>query len=259
MPTVFHKALSICLLCLAITGTACAQDGAPQTGTFKAADELTVTADLYIAHEDKKTPLIILFHQAGWSRGEYRETAPKLNKMGFNCIAVDQRSGEQVNRVTNQTAAAAKKARRETDFVAAYKDMEAALAYAHANHAEGPVIVLGSSYSAGLVFKLASEHPDKIDGVLAFSPGEYFARLGQPENWIATAAAKVKCPVFITAARNEAPRWKGIYDAIKHDNKTGYTPSTKGQHGSRALWEKFDDNDGYWAAMKPFLKSLKTE
>ena len=34
-------------------------------------------ADLYIAH-DASAPFILLFHQAGWSRGEYLEIAPKL-------------------------------------------------------------------------------------------------------------------------------------------------------------------------------------
>ena len=46
-------------------------------------------------------PVLVLFHQAGWSRGEYREIAPKLNELGYICLAIDQRSGKGVNGVAN--------------------------------------------------------------------------------------------------------------------------------------------------------------
>ena len=238
---------------LCLPGAAGAAVEGLETVTFEAADGLAVTADLYLAHEDPQAPLIILFHQAGWSRGEYRETAPKLNAMGFNCIAVDQRSGGEVNGVVNETARAAEDAGLATGFVDAYADMEAALMYARENHAAGPVLVLGSSYSASLVFHLAADHPEEIDALLAFSPGEYFERFGKPAGWVAAAAARVRCPVFITAARDEAPRWAPIYAAIDREDKASYTPDSAGQHGSRALWERFDGHGGYWDAVSLFF------
>ncbi len=61
---------------------------------LKSADGLLITADSYLPHDTNTAPLIVLFHQAGSSRGEYSEIAPRLNELGFNCIAVDQRSGE---------------------------------------------------------------------------------------------------------------------------------------------------------------------
>jgi hypothetical protein len=61
--------------------------------SFKSSDGLEITADKYFT-DSESAPLILLFHQAGWSRGEYNESAPKLNKLGFNCIAFAQRSGE---------------------------------------------------------------------------------------------------------------------------------------------------------------------
>jgi len=67
-----------------------------KTITFPSHEGVTITADLYITNEDKNIPFIVLFHQAGFSRGEYREIAPKLNKLGFNCMAIDQRSGDGV-------------------------------------------------------------------------------------------------------------------------------------------------------------------
>jgi len=225
-----------------------------ETITFEAADGLTITADRYIAHDDVQAPLLLLFHQAGWSRGEYRETAPKFNAMGFNCIAVDQRSGGAVNDVENETASAAEAAGKGTGFVDAYADMEAALAYAREHFPEAPVLVVGSSYSSALVFHLAADHPDDVTAVMSFSPGEYFERFGKPADWIAAAAANVQCPVFITSAKDEAERWAPIYAALDVEVKASFTPNTHGQHGSRALWEQFDDHAGYWEAVGAFLE-----
>ena len=45
-------------------------------------------ADLYAPHP-ATAPLVILFHQAGWSRGEYEEIAPKLKR--FNTPASQRR------------------------------------------------------------------------------------------------------------------------------------------------------------------------
>ena len=64
---------------------------------FPSEDGLMVTADLYIEKNEKDAPFIILYHQAGWSRGEYAQIAPRLNALGFNCLAVDLRSGGKVN------------------------------------------------------------------------------------------------------------------------------------------------------------------
>ena len=47
-----------------------------KTVIYKSHDGLLITANLYLSHK-ADAPFIILFHQAGWSRGEYKETAPK--------------------------------------------------------------------------------------------------------------------------------------------------------------------------------------
>lgn len=77
-----------------------------ETISFPSKDGLEITADVYFTG-DKSKPWILLCHQARWSRGEYNEIAPKLNALGFNCLATDQRSGKEVNGVTNETAARA--------------------------------------------------------------------------------------------------------------------------------------------------------
>ena len=225
--TLFRKCAATFILIgsvgLLLSANVIAQQGSAKraeiTGDFvkteiPTADGLTITADLYAAHEDKNTPFIVLCHQAGWSRGEYRETAPKLNALGFNCLAIDQRSGKTVNGVDNETVAKARVAKKGTDFPDAEQDIITAIKWAKENQADGKLILWGSSYSAALVLRIAGEHPDLIDGVMAFSPGEYFTRFGKSDDWIASSAKKISVPVFITSAKREQKAWKAIYDSI---------------------------------------------
>lgn len=258
VPTIFssnlvkslHPKFVFALLCL-ISTTAW---GAPFTTIeFPSEDGLTITADLYLAHKDRHTPFIVLFHQAGWSRGEYRETAPRLNAMGFNAMAVDQRSGDTVNGVENATARLAQAQGKPARYLDAMADMRAALAYARGHYAQGKLIAWGSSYSSALVLVLAGENPELADATLSFSPGEYFTQLGKSATWIRRHAANIRKPVFITSARDEHHAWANIYAAIPAASKTSYIPASSGHHGSRALWKEFSDSTGYWQAVTAFL------
>jgi len=226
-----------CLAVALLSNLGCSQDSdakqkaAFETQEFASGDGLTITADLYIVNQNKGTPFIVLCHQAGWSRGEYRQIAPKLNALGFNCMAIDQRSGGAINGVKNETHLKAKAANQKTD----------------------KVILWGSSYSSALALRIAGEHPDLLDGVLAFAPGEYFRQSGKPANWIETSAKKIADPAFITSAKKETGSWKDIFEAIPGDAKAQFVPKTAGNHGSRALWEKFDDHTDYWNSVTAFL------
>ena len=220
------------------------------------ADGLTITADLYATHENKNTPFIVLCHQAGWSRGEYREIAPKLNALGFNCLAIDQRSGGKVKGVANELVRQAKAAKKGTNFPDAEQDMITALKWARANQADGKLVLWGSSYSAALSLRITGEEPNLIDGVMAFSPGEYFKRFGKPGDWIAASAKKISVPVFVTSAKREHQAWKAIFESIPEGAKTSFLPKTAGNHGSHALWSEFSDSDAYWTAVKSFLKQF---
>ncbi|MFQ5651694.1 MAG: alpha/beta hydrolase [bacterium] len=222
------------------------------TLTFSSGDGLQVTADLRIKHE-RTAPFIVLFHQAGWSRGEYQEILPRLSDMGFNCMAIDQRSGGAVNGIQNATQERATRAGKPTTYLDAYQDMMAAMKFARAHYARGKLIAWGSSYSAALVIKLASDAPALIDGVLAFAPGEYFARFGAGPDYVTRAAKKVRCPVFMTSAKREKQNWAGVFDAIPGKAKHSFVPETAGNHGSRALWKKFNDSGAYWQAVQQFL------
>lgn len=223
-----------------------------ETVHFTSSDGLKITVDLYMT-ADIKAPFIILYHQAGYSRGEYRSIAPKLNKLGFNCMAVDQRSGNEVNGVINETAKEAKKLNKPTEYLDAIPDIEAAYLYVKHSIKPNKIIVWGSSYSAAIVFFLGSAHYNGINGVLAFSPGEYFKINGKE---IQSYAAKLNCPVFVASAKDEYKSWKGIYAAVKKD-KYSFLPNNNGKHGSKALWSDNNGNQEYWKAVTGFLNRLK--
>lgn len=225
-----------------------------QTFTIKSSDGLLITADRYTPHSSNTTPLIMLFHQAGSSRGEYTDIAPRLNQLGFNCIAVDLRSGDSSRGIDNETDSRANKANLATGYADALPDVIAALQYAKETN-KGKVIAWGSSYSAALVLKVAGDHPELVDGVLAFSPGEYFAHLGKSKTWIQDSAKDIKVPVFITSSKNEADAWHTLFKVIPSTSKSFFIPTTAGQHGSKALWKKYDDSEDYWQAVNKFLTS----
>ena len=229
-----------------------------ETITFPSEDGLSITANLYANVETADAPFIVLCHQAGWSRGEYLEIAPKLNDIGFNCVAIDQRSGNAVG-LKNKTVLEAKKAGKPEGFVDAEQDMLAALKWAKKENPDSKIILWGSSYSSALSLRIAGEHPELVDGVLAFAPGEYFARFGKPKDWITTSAKKIKAPAFITSAKKEAPNWKSIYDAIPGNTKMKFLPTTTGNHGSRALWERFNDHEAYWESVTKFLSQFQSK
>ena len=218
--------------------------------TFRAADGVTVHADLERAGGDGR-PMIVLFHQAGGNHHEYDPIVPELLRMGFDTLAVDQRAGGRAWGHRNDTAAGVS---GRADYLDAYADMEAALAWAAAKGAGRPgAIVWGSSYSAALVFRLAAEHPGDVTKVLAFSPGEYF---GEPA-YVRGFAARVGVPVFVTSASDagEVAAGKAIAAKVGSGRATQFVPRV-GSHGSSTL--RADTNpDGapaIWAAVAAFLK-----
>ena len=245
------RKLLACYILMLIATVSLASDS--NIVTFSSADDVLITADTYIAHTSEKTPLIVLFHQAGSSRGEYNEIAPGLNKLGFNCIAVDLRSGDYSRGKENETAMRASNAGLATSYTDALPDIITALEYANDRYSNSKVIAWGSSYSASLVLKVAGDHPELVDGVLAFSPGEYFSHLGKSKTWIRDSAQKISVPTFITSSRNEAGDWSLIYDAIDAANRQSFIPVSVGRHGSKALWKKYADSAAYWDAVTEFL------
>jgi dienelactone hydrolase len=247
--------MKLLLVLLLLFGAKAPGDLPFKTITFPSADSLEITADLYLKYPHD-APFLILFHQAGYSRGEYRDIALKLNEIDFNAMAVDLRSGNEVNNVVNETAHWAAEKNLPNSYLDAVPDMEAAIKYVKNNYASRQVIIWGSSYSAALVLKIAGDYPGLVAGVIAFSPGEYFERSGKSTTFIQESAKHIQIPVFITSAKNEKDRWWSIYQAIPSKKKSYFLPQSDGIHGSRALWDSTPDHEEYWTAVKKFLQNF---
>ena len=226
-----------------------------ETVNFESFDGLELTADLYLVSEDASTPFIVLFHQANASRGEYLEIAPRLNELGFNALALDQRSGSIAGGLDNETAARAREADLGSGFLDAAQDIEAALEYVNDTYSSNTVLALGSSYSASLVLKLAAEKPELMDAVIAFSPGEYFGA----DVSIRDAVSTLELPVFITSAKLEVDDWQAIFEAVPSEDKVGFIPEEGfGQHGSASLKASVPKSNLYWQALEAFLSTVIT-
>ena len=237
------KPTFLTLLAFAVLGTS--PLGAQEPVAFKTSDGITVYGDYY-AGADAARPVILAFHQAQSNRLEYRDIAPRLVKDGFSVLAIDQRSGGNVDGIDNRTATEAKGYWSYTDTM---PDLEAALAWAHEKHPKSKIIAWGSSYSASLAIVLASKHKD-IAGVLAFSPGEYFD--GKPS--VREAGKDVTVPVFITSRGDkEKVIAKLILDELAATDKTQFVPQGTGVHGSSALLQRQGKADEYWNAVELFL------
>jgi dienelactone hydrolase len=236
------------LLIIIITSTA-KELSAQLSIHFPASDGLEITADWYPVSSDM--PVILLCHQNGFSRGEYSETALRLNKLGFNCLAIDQRVGNEVNGVLNETAKAARDKNLKVEFVDAEKDILAGIDYLFEKY-KRDIIILGSSYSASLALKIAVSN-DHISAVAAFSPGEYFS----DKEYISKNIRQLTKPVFATSSKAEAD---GVTDLLKDVNsriKVQYIPKTPGDHGSKVLWSSTPENQEYWIALMSFLNKVK--
>ena len=217
--------------------------------SFAASDRVQVFADYYSAGSQQK-PLILLFHQAGSNRGEYATIGPMLATLGFNALAIDQRSGGNAWGQTNDTV---KHLGKSTDYDEALLDLEAALQWAKSSGHTGSILAWGSSYSASLVFLLAAEHRGDINALLAFSPGEYL----RGSSTVRKAAAQVSIPIFVTSAKDpkEIAMAKSILDVALSAEKTQFVPQIAGVHGSSTLREDQnpDGAEENWAAVKQFL------
>ncbi len=248
-PGIQHSPLVFLLFSFLITVTFLIPVRAQEKVTFPAIDSLTVTADFYRSSSDN--PYIILAHQSGYSRGAFSITAPRLVKMGYNCLAVDLRSGDQVHYIKNETARLAKKEDWPRDYLDSKKDIAGAIGYAYARSGK-PVILLGSSFSASLDLLLAKDDP-RVKAVIAFSPGEFF-----PGIEISNQIAGLDKPLFIATTRQELSYAKQLLAGIDARYYTLFAPSSgEGSHGSKALWPDNPQSEEYWLALMMFINKLK--
>lgn len=227
---------------------------AQQNVTLTAGDGVQVYGAYYPA-KGESAPVILLFHQAQSNHSEYAPIAPRLVAEGFSCLAIDQRSGDNMWGKENQTVAHLGKS---TDYLETLPDLEEALAWARQQEPNRKVILWGSSYSSSLVFVLAAKHPGEITALLAFSPDEYF----HDKHLIEDAAARLMIPVFVTSAKDagEIAAAKAIVAKVPNKSlATQYVPRISGVHGSSTLREDRNAKgaEENWDAVLKFLRRFR--
>lgn len=221
-----------------------------QKVTFPSLDGLQVSANIY--QIDTTSPVIVLCHQARFNKFEYAGIAKKLNKMGFNCIAIDQRSGGPISIMPNETKVRAVAQKKPTDYLDAEQDIIAAINYAVKRYHK-PVILWGSSYSSTLALYIAAKNKN-VKAVIAFSPGNYFA---VDKGSLIEKLAHMEKPLFITSSKSEASATKELFKEVNPDDFHVYfEPSGEGHHGSKALWDTQQDSNEYWLAIDKFLNKI---
>lgn len=222
----------------------------PKVVTFKAKDGLLVTGNLFEIGVGK--PVILLCHQAGYNKYEYVDIAPKLNEMGYNVMAIDQRSGGSFAEKNNETFNLAKSQNLSTEFVDAQQDMEAAVDFLNKKFNK-KVILWGSSYSSSLTLFIAEKNK-KVSAAISFSPGDYF---GEAKTSLANVFPKLKIPFLVTSSKQEAEALSALLDGVKlKKNQSQFIPEGAGYHGSRALWEGQEGGEEYWTVIVRFLESI---
>jgi len=220
-----------------------------QKVTYKAVDGLQVTADLYLGKPN--SPFIILLHQAGYSRGEFREIAPRLINLGYSCLAVDLRSGKEVNFIENETAKRGREQNVSANYIDAIPDILASIDYARAL-VQKPVILFGSSYSASLCLLVASESV-KVGGVISCSPGEYFG----DSTFVKNRIILPKKPVFVCGSKREMPEIKKLVSNIPIKNLVVADPGEfSGTHGASTFWSSKPESKEMWLALTLFFSRL---
>lgn len=214
--------------------------------TLHTADQVSVYGTLSKARADNDK-VLLLFHQASASRHEYDPLIARFNQLGYDTLAIDQRSGGELFGGHNQTVSALGKS---ADYLQAAPDLDATLAWARDRH-YGTIVAVGSSYSSALVVLLAARHPSGLTAIASFSPGEYF----DDKNLIKTAAAKVTVPFYITTGPDEAANVAEVLRNAHGDNITHYQPKA-GVHGASTL-VKSRDPAGYAANLQSFEQFLR--
>ena len=223
----------------------------PEKIQFVSLDSLPITANSYRVADS--LPVIVLCHQARYNKYEYAGIAEKLNELGFNCLAIDQRSGGPIADQPNETTLAALEAGKPIEFIDAEQDMIAAVRYASERY-QGSLILWGSSYSSTLALYLAIEL-DEVDAVVSFSPGNY---MEEEKGSLIEKLSNFRKPAFITSSKREAESVTELLAKLTlGEDQIQFIPEGPGHHGSRALWNHQSDAEEYWTAINPFLANFK--
>jgi dienelactone hydrolase len=233
---------------LAVIGGSERQQGPPRDLALRSADGTDVHAELYAASPPRRG-CVLLMHQSGSSRGEYRGIAPELARWGFDALAIDLRWGrrDRWNDVWNETArrygtieivdSGDRERMRKID---ARPDIDAGITALRARGCSA-VILWGSSIHANRAMERAVRDPEGIAAVVAFSPGEY-----GPNPTIRQTAAKMQRRALLLFGKDEPDI---VATSVPETFRTVHR-SDAARHGSAVLF----DDPGTWKVVKNFIE-----
>jgi dienelactone hydrolase len=225
----------------------------PRATTFRAADGVSVTADSYVP-AGPRAGCVLLMHQSGGSRGEYRVIAPQLAARGWRALAVDLRFGhlDRATGLRNETGEGVgapgildrndAEARRAL-FRASAADVEASLTHLMDSGCSD-VVVWGSSATTIPALERVKDDP-RIRAAVLFSPGEY---MREDREAMRRMARDVRRPVLVVYGRGEAQTAQPVADAVPAAHRTVHA-SDVGGHGSSILLE----DGGAWKPVLDFF------
>ena len=218
---------------------------------FPSLDSLPITANYYHTN-DSATP-ILLCHQARWNKYEYDSIALVLQAAGYNCLALDQRSGGFMEEQwANETFLKAQQQDLPTDYLSAEQDIIAGINYLK-SRSQKAIIIWGSSYSSTLALYHGLKDP-AIKAVISFSPGDYFR---EQKGSLIPLLKQTQTPFFITSSKEEAAEIAKLLEGkVRSAQQVHFIPKGEGNHGARALWQKHKDHPEYWTALHDFLNRL---
>lgn len=215
---------------------------------FKSKDGLKITADYYKTKNPKG--FLLLCHRSHCNRAEYRETAPVFNKLGYSCLAIDQRSGMKVFGEINETKNRAKEKGLSTGYLDAKPDIEAGIDYSFELNNKNPIILFGSSYSASLALLITSE-TEKIKATIAYSPGEYLKGIN-----LAEKIKSINKPIFVSSPKKEIAQVNELMKHVNPEFVIRFKPIIEGFHGSKILWKSVKGYEMHWRSLEKFLNEI---
>ncbi len=218
--------------------------------SFLSADSLEINADIYFSADS--LPYLILLHEQGSSRGEFESLAKRFQKMDYNCMAVDIRNGGNANFISNETVRRTRQGNYILGREEVENDIRASVNYAF-NKSGKEVVLLGSGATGSLCMKITKEMGE-IKGVIALSPGEFYA----PFLSIQDTISNMEKPVFVASTKAEYPYAERMLSGIDEEYKTAFEPlEDQGMRGTSALLPENPSNGEYWLAILLFFKGIK--
>ncbi len=123
--------------------------------------DILIGGRLHIAGD--RLPSILFFHGNGEIVADYDDLAPLYTKMGVNFFPIDYRGYGRSNGTPTVSAMM-----RDSHFV-----LKFIAAWLAEHDFSGPLIVMGRSLGSAPALEIASQHPDKVDGLVIESGFAY--------------------------------------------------------------------------------------